>query len=257
MKQLFYLILLTTPFSARAMWPWKTPPATPPSSPVKKVPEARQERQTAFMQQLMPQSPGAPITINLNVAPTQTTTTSSNAVSDAQTATNTAVDTQTQLNSYLKSCVEYTQRLQADCVNYRYYLIAALCLTLYAYVCYECVQGNMFLNSNTLWSCFKQELSFEDLCNLDSIALTDDLLRSLHIRYITEKDPLNTLEPMAMFLHELEAERKKLHSYQQLYSWAKLLRIATLLPAKAQLYESIPAKIERLAFIKHIFVAWT
>jgi hypothetical protein len=250
MKHLLFFMLITTPFSAHGMWPWSTPPTNPA-----KKPQELQPIPTA--QHAISPSAGAPITINVNVAPTQTTTTSSSAASDAKTTTNTTVDTQTQLHSYLKSCVEYTQHMQTHCIQYKYYLIAALCVTLYAYLCYEYVQGNMFLSGNKLWSCFKQDLSLEDLCNFDSNALTDELLRSLHIRYITEKDPLNALEPMAMFLHEIEAERKKLHYYNQLYSWAKLLRATTLLPAKATLYDTIPSRLERLAFIKHVFVTWT
>lgn len=250
MKHLLFFMFIIIPCSAYGMWPWKTPP----TSPTKK-PQELQPMPTA--QQTLPPSPGAPITINVNVAPTQTTTTSSNAASDAKTTTNTVVDTQTQLHSYLKSSVEYIQHMQTHCIQYKYYLIAALCVTLYAYLCYECIKGNIFLNNNKLWSCFKQELSLQDLCNLDSHTLTDELLRSLHIRYITEKDPLDTLEPMAMFMYEIEAERKKLHYYNQLYSWAKLLRATTLLPAKPPLYDTIPSRLERLAFIKQVFITWT
>ena len=250
MKPLLFLVLITASFSANPMNWFKTPPP----SPTKKSPELP----LASTQRSSVQPPlGAPITINVNVAPTQTTTTSSSAASDAKAQTNTAVDTQTQLSAYLKSCAEYKEHIQEGYMHYKYYLIAGTCMTLYLYLCYDCLQGNMFLQTGSLWSSFKQELSFEDLCNLDSPTLTEELLRTLHSRYIIQKDPLSTLEPMATFLHEIEAERKKLHHYQTLYSWAKLLRVTAILPAKSVVYDTIPARLQRLAFIRHIFVSWT
>lgn len=253
LKQLICLLLITTPFSAYAMWPWASPSNTPPASPTKNPVGLP----VAATQQSVQSPSGAPITINVNVAPTQTTTTSSSAASTAQTENNTSVDTQTKLNSYLKSCVEHKDQIQAHCIQYKYYLVAGICVGLYLYLCYECIRGNMFLSGSTLWSSFKQELSFDELCNLDNALLTEDLLRSLHARYITTKDPLNTLEPMTTFLHAIEAERTQLHHFNQLYSWAKLFRVTSLLPAKAVLYDTIPARLQRLAFIKHVFVTWT
>src|SRR5689334_887198 len=109
MKQLAFLMIITISFSAYGMWPF----SSPPPSPTKKTPEPpRHELQPVSTQVLTTQTPGAPpITINLNVAPTQNTTTSSSAASDAKTATTTVVQTETRLNSYLKSSVEYVQQV--------------------------------------------------------------------------------------------------------------------------------------------------
>ncbi len=234
------------------MWWKKANSVTPPPSTAKQAELAV----TPSQQSTTPQNPGTPITINVNVTPTQNTTTSNSTVNTTQTETKTAVETETKVQSYLKSCTHYTTQLLSQGIAYKYYLAAALGLSFYVYLCYQCTQGNIFLAQDTLWSCFKQELPFEALRTFNKADLTEELLYTLHTRYLTAKDPLNALQPMTLFLQDLETEAKRLHSYQRLYSWIKLLHISSLFPAKATLYDTIDTKLQRLAFIKHLFVSW-
>jgi hypothetical protein len=250
LKQLLYVVLVTITLTTHAML-WQLfggGPKNQTPTPVGQV-------QTTSIPPIQP-SPGSPVNINVHVAPTQITNTTSSAASTAQAENQNTIDMQTKLQAYLKSCGEYTQRVHAGLISYKYYMAAALALGSYLYLSYVCIQGNRYLLDTTRWSSFKQELSLQELCGLDNQTLTNDLLHALHGRYIVVKDPLNTLEPMATFLYEIEVERKKLQYYQRLYSWIKLAHLTAIVPAKAVLYDTIAARLDRLAFIKHVFVTW-
>jgi hypothetical protein len=250
MKRLLCMVLATTTLTTHAMLLklFGGGPKTQTPTPAGHI-------QTTTIPPIQP-SPGSPVNINVHVTPTQITNTTSSAASTAQAENQNTIDMQTKLKAHITSCMEYTQQVGKGLIGYKYYMAAALAVGSYLYLSYVCMLGNRYLIDTARWSSFKQELSLQELCALDSQTLTNDLLHALHGRYIVAKDPLNTLEPMATFLYEIEVERKKLQYYHNLYSWIKLAHITAIVPAKAVLYDTIQSRLDRLAFIKHVFVTW-
>ena len=202
-------------------------------------------------------SPG-PISGNVTVCPTISSENDNNTAAKLKNSNSTETDTtsSSMLTSLKKTYKTYEQQVTAGLLAHTYLLAAVGGSTGYLYVCYWCVQANRYLESPLRWSLFKAECSLQSLRSIPYDQFISDLLFEIHTRYICTDDPLNDTEPIATFLTSIDTEHHLLSSYYTRYSLLKPLFLHKLVPIKTVLFEAIPARIDRLTFIRHSFITW-
>ncbi len=212
---------------------------TPPGSPSKRKPK---------------HTPTVTVNLNSHIS-------SSNDTSVATTArNNSAVATTTSASSLLKSAKKsyrkYYPKVRNGILHNIPYMITIVCIATSGYIYRQFLLGNQYLQDPTRWSLFKQEIPLRALQDTPTSALIDDLLLTIHRKYISHNNPLNSIEPMAKFLQEIDQETEQLTYYQTLYNRAKMIYAHHIMPAKSELYLTIPARLRRLEVLKDTFIGW-
>ncbi|HRN78431.1 MAG TPA: hypothetical protein PLU71_04275 [Candidatus Dependentiae bacterium] len=182
-----------------------------------------------------------------------------------------AVNTRTDMHPTFNTAISSNAYAQADASNilkgipssssaymitHKWQIILTGVLTCYTYVCYQVITGNLYLQRTDIWSAWKAPLSLQELCALPDKDLTQALIFAIQNKYINLTDPMDTGAPLAQFMHEIESERIQLEYYQYLHNWIKRTHTTWLFPLNTSKYSTIEQRLDRLAFIKHLFVTW-
>lgn len=139
--------------------------------------------------------------------------------------------------------------------NKVYFGVSAL-LALYSYYCYQVICGNFYLKRIDLWSSWKHELSFEQLCSIPQQALARDLILSIQHQGLDMQKPTDFTVPLVVFLQVIEQERTMLLYYQTLYNRITMVKCGLLFPFNHTQYNHIEGRLQRLSFVKNIFISW-
>jgi len=113
-----------------------------------------------------------------------------------------------------------------------------------------------YFNNDTAWSRWKQEYTFEDLCAISQKDLARELLLTIGQRYYNEKNPTDLAHPLIAFLNDINAEIKIIKRYISIANMVKRLHLIKIFPTNDAKIGYAHKRLERILFIKHIFLSW-
>lgn len=117
-------------------------------------------------------------------------------------------------------------------------------------------KGCALVNNPDAWCCWKQHCTLEYLAQQAQRELSDNLLVTIHERYINMEDPTNSSASLAIFLPALNQEIAQLERLQCWITRLLTYRCAFLFSVDKKLEEQASAALKRLYFVKKLFVQW-
>ncbi len=150
----------------------------------------------------------------------------------------------------------YQEPVQNFLDDNKFYLGAGVLLTVYSYYCYQVICGNFYLKRTDIWSSWKHELSFDQLCQIPQQTLARELILNIQHNGLDMQKPTDFMIPLVLFLQVIEEERSKLIYYQTLYNRIRLVKCDIFFPFNKKEYTRIEERLQRLSFVKNIFISW-
>ncbi len=138
--------------------------------------------------------------------------------------------------------------------NHKFFLGCCTLSAIYTYLFIYTLKTKYFLHNKTCWHNWKKELSFEQLCTLPAADISYTLLHHVQSRYMNHQNPTDHVTPLAQFMNAIEAEMKKLTQYIFIGKWLTRLKLSIVLPINQSSILVSQQKLQRLHFIKHLFV---
>jgi len=118
------------------------------------------------------------------------------------------------------------------------------------------VQANHELARDNAWASWKSNLSLDELKALDKEALTKELLLDIQKRHTSVDKPADALLPFITFLNTLDQEISHINHYRSLNFWIQSCHATWLFPINERRFASACLRLERLWFIKNLFLNW-
>ncbi len=139
----------------------------------------------------------------------------------------------------------------------KYTLLAIGILGGYGYVCYTLVKANNILQSGRSWSAWKHHIEFSDLALTSQDDLARELLNDIQRQYINYENPTDFVSPLSHFAQDIEKEQSLLSSYIKIGDIIMKCHASMLFPISADLIENAHKRLERLSFVRHVFISWS
>jgi hypothetical protein len=113
-----------------------------------------------------------------------------------------------------------------------------------------------FMYNQALWARWHQPQTVAELCEIPHETLCKELILAIHTRYVNQANPADMMTPLSVFLYEIAAEERHLQRCCTRARFAQKLYLDKVLPCASNAVQEAELLIERLAFIKHIFLSW-
>lgn len=199
------------------------------------------------------------VNINANIAPHMT----QNASNSTDVKTNSQSQSNAQAQAVAQAKVKASQTMwntyesmQTFWDTNKLYLGVSAVLALYSYYWYQVMCGNFYLKRTDLWSSWKNGLSFDQLCAIPQQSLARELILNIQQQGLDIQKPTDFTVPLVTFLYVIEEERKALLYYQTLHSRITMMKCGILFPFNKKQYNRIEERLQRLSFVKNIFISW-
>ena len=150
----------------------------------------------------------------------------------------------------------YTPSLLQRIGKHKTKLFCAAVAAGYGYCVYRIKQMEQHLSSPQAWNNWYGSLDFEQLCVLPQEQLAKELLLAVQAQYTSSSDLDDFMQPCAQFLDDIDAELAELKQYQ---TWTQRLQrcyATRFFFIDRILAQSVSAKINRLAYLKNVFLTW-
>jgi hypothetical protein len=136
-------------------------------------------------------------------------------------------------------------------------LVAAIAGT-YAYgrTFVSVVKANHELGRETAWAVWKAEFSLDSLKSQDQETLTKELLFEIQKRHTSADKPADALMPFITFLGVVDEEIASLNHYRSMHFWLESCHSTWLFPVNKNRFACASSRLERLWFIKNLFLTW-
>jgi hypothetical protein len=118
------------------------------------------------------------------------------------------------------------------------------------------VQANHELARASAWASWKAELPLEALKSQDQETLTKELLFEIQKRHTNANQPADALMPFITFLGAIDEEIAAINHYRSLHFWLESCHATWLFPVNKNRFASASSRLERLWFIKNMFLQW-
>lgn len=233
------------------------PKPTAPNNPVQTQLQKQAPVQIQKIEVQSPKTTDGPMVIELHVHMGNITL-NNQSYSNATSASSAQAQAEAQVDVEVTQSLQnmYQEQVQTFWHDNKLYLGAGALVTLYSYYCYQVISGNFYLKRTDLWSSWKQELSFDQLCLIPQQILARELVLSIQQHGLDVQKPTDFMIPLVSFLHVIEEERIKLLYYQTLYNRITMLKCGSLFPFNKKRYNDIEKRLQRLSFVKNIFISW-
>src|SRR4030095_15203362 len=139
---------------------------------------------------------------------------------------------------------------------YRYRIISSTAIGSYSATSALLLTDYHYFSNSTAWSRWKQECTFEDLCAISQKDLARELLLTIGQRYYNEQNPTDLAHPLIEFLNDINTEIKKIKRYISIANIVKRLHLIKIFPTNEPKIGYAHKRLERVLFIKHIFLSW-
>jgi len=130
-------------------------------------------------------------------------------------------------------------------------------LALHLACSYQLIRGNSHFKNESLWSAWKKEISLRKLVLIPKDELARELIITIQRRYFNPKSPSDFFGPLVAFLVDLQAEIQLSKLYIKRYNWLDKLLFTRIFLGEITAFRQGPEKIQRLFFIKELFLTWT
>jgi len=232
-----------------------------PNNPVQTQPQKKEPTHTQKTETItLPKIDGPTIIqlhVHIDVDSGNTITVNNQSQSSAASVSSAEAQAEAQVDVEVSQSNDmYQERMQTFWDDNKFYIGAGGVIGLYSYYCYQVICGNLYLKKTDLWSSWKHELSFDQLCLIPQQTLARELILSIQHQGIDMQKPTDFMVPLVLFLHVIEEERRELLYYQTLYRRISMLKCRFLFPFNRKRYNHIEERLRRLSFVKNIFISW-
>jgi hypothetical protein len=136
--------------------------------------------------------------------------------------------------------------------NYKPIIIISSILGAYGLSFYTIYYCKNYLENKNLWSCWKDNMSIEKLMEIPQDDFAQQVLEQIKIR---SENSNNFIFSITQFMTDIEKEKNTLTLYDKIYKFLDKYYILKLFPINTKCFENLHEKIERLAYIKNVFLS--
>jgi len=126
---------------------------------------------------------------------------------------------------------------------------------------YSTLVGTIFylrkeLQQSTHWYFWKHNLSMEELFSIPQEDLSKELIFEIQRRYCNPNKPTDVFTPFALFINDIEFEKKALMTYRKIGDALQKISVAEYAFYDKDLKEQCEKWLERAVFFKSVFLHW-
>jgi len=140
--------------------------------------------------------------------------------------------------------------------DYRYKLGGVAVGSMYFLLLYQVIQGNSFLENSESWYCWKKGLPLQQFLEISQDELSRELILEIQRRYTDVDKPTDFITSLIAFMHDIDYEIASVKYYIKLESWLRTLRVSIVLPINRKRYSKASELLNRLTFIRSVFLNW-
>lgn len=112
------------------------------------------------------------------------------------------------------------------------------------------------LRAKDHWSLWRSGPLLDPLLTYPQRELTQQLLLDIQKKYTTSARPTEFIQPLIIFLTTLEEEQKNLKQYKTLCNILKRINIGGLFMLDKELMQEVDQRLQKLLYIKNLFLSW-
>lgn len=158
-----------------------------------------------------------------------------------------------------KKLQETKDQIQKDLQNFlwekRYHLTGLTVLAGYSWINYQLIMRYFFIKDPSLWSNWKINYSFENLCAIPQKTLANELILSI-CTHVNPKNPTDTTYSLITFINTIDNEIKIITDYITMGKKIKKMKLIKLFSINDQKIAYAEQLLQRAHFIRHIFLSW-
>jgi len=160
--------------------------------------------------------------------------------------------------TYIKSIdpKKYQNYCQSFLNRNKYKIILFSILGSYGTLSAKIIFDNHYLNQSDIWGMWQPSLSFDQLCEIPQKKLGRELILEIQRRYLNQEHPTDFINPLVMFIKAADYELKRIIRYIRITTVIKHLHLLILFPTNEKIIEKAQLILQRLHFVKHIFLSW-
>lgn len=136
--------------------------------------------------------------------------------------------------------------------NYKPIIITSAILASYGTCFYAIYYCKSYLEDQNLWSNWQSEASIEKLMLTPQNQLASEVYFEIQSKYENKN---NFILSLSQFMKDIEKEKNTLILYDKVYNFLNKYYVFKFFPINTGCFENISEKIERLAYIKNIFLS--
>lgn len=129
-------------------------------------------------------------------------------------------------------------------------------LSAYTYVWLRLLYLGYRISSQNSWSNWKDETSLYELLSYPQQELAHEQLYAIQERYQKSDNLTDFFSPLLIFIQAIDQEEKEIDQFIKLHQKIDTLHLSRLFPQQKLAREIAPAKLERIAFLKGLFLNW-
>jgi len=160
--------------------------------------------------------------------------------------------------TYIKSIdpKKYQYSFQSFLSRHKYKIFFFSLLGSYGTLSIKIIFDNHYLNRSDLWGMWQPNLSFDQLCEIPQKKLGRELILEIQRRYLNQECPTDFINPLIMFIKAVDYELKHIIRYIRISTCIKHLHLLILFPTNEKKIEKAQLILQKLRFVKHIFLSW-
>jgi len=158
---------------------------------------------------------------------------------------------------YVSSFFQHTLwQSQSFIKTYKKELLAATGISTYLAIFYFLIKGETYLKKESLWSCWPNNIDFQEFIQISHKTIEEQLLQDIQVRYIKPESPTDFITPLILFMNDIEQEKKHLTFYLRLHNLLSKTYLSWIFPVDKKRFLTIKEKLERLTMVKNMFLIW-
>ena len=135
-------------------------------------------------------------------------------------------------------------------------ITALLISTHYGYCYYRLYKAQRFLHDQTNWAHWQDDLTLEELTSIPKDNCTQQLIHEIQMRYASSIDPTDFVNPLALFLQQIDLELMQAKEAHTFFYRIDRYYLSRLFPNINIDVELATESLNRLLFIKQLFLSW-
>jgi hypothetical protein len=140
--------------------------------------------------------------------------------------------------------------------QYRYKIAGGTAIGSYSAMSILLIADYHQLDNNMIWPRWKHKLTFEDLCAIPQKELAKELMLAIGQHHYNKTNPTDLAYPLIAFIKEIDWEIDTIKRYIKTTKIIKSLSLMKLFPTNERKLNQATKMLERVLFIKHIFLSW-
>lgn len=112
------------------------------------------------------------------------------------------------------------------------------------------------LNNTMIWTQWKHQSTFEDLCAVSQKELAKELLLAIGEHHYNKDNPTDLAYPLVTFIKQIDWEIDTIKRYIKTVKIIKSIALMPFFATNDKKLDRANRSLQRILFIKHIFLSW-